>query len=84
MLNDSEFKPFSLTDFTVAEAPPEKSDSSSASNGDGEAEIEDSEISDRRVSFKSLMFEQSGWLFERKPKNMFCNLMFLKVNQIHA
>ena len=57
MLNDSEFKPFSLTDFTVAEAPPEEPDSPSALNGDGEAEVEDSEISDRHVSFKPLMFE---------------------------
>ena len=60
MLNDSEFKPFSLTDFTVAEAPPEEPDSPSASRGDGEAEVEGSKISDRRVSFKSLMFDKEG------------------------
>ncbi len=60
MLNDSEFKPFSLTDFTVAEAPPEEPDSPSASRGDGEAEVEGSKISDRRVSFKSLMFNKEG------------------------
>ena len=60
MLNDSEFKPFSLTDFTVAEAPPEEPDSPSASKGDGEAEVEGSKISDRRVSFKSLMFDKEG------------------------
>ena len=60
MLNDSEFKPFSLTDFTVAEALPEEPDSPSASRGDGEAEVEGSKISDRRVSFKSLMFDKEG------------------------
>ena len=60
MLNDSEFKPFSLTDFTVAEAPPEEPDSPSASRGDGEAEVEGSKISGRRVSFKSLMFDKEG------------------------
>ena len=60
MLNDSEFKPFSLTDFTVAEAPPEEPDSPSASRGEGEAEVEGSKISDRRVSFKSLMFDKEG------------------------
>ena len=60
MLNDSEFKPFSLTDFTVAEAPPEEPDSPSASREDGEAEVEGSKISDRRVSFKSLMFDKEG------------------------
>ena len=60
MLNDSEFKPFSLTDFTVAEAPPEEPDSPSASRVDGEAEVEGSKISDRRVSFKSLMFDKEG------------------------
>ena len=60
MLNDSEFKPFSLTDFTVAEAPPEEPDNPSASRRDGEAEVEGSKISDRRVSFKSLMFDKEG------------------------
>ena len=60
MLNDSEFKPFSLTDFTVAEAPPEEPDSPSASRGDGEAEVEGSKISGRPVSFKSLMFDEEG------------------------
>ena len=60
MLNDSEFKPFSLTDFTVAEAPSEEPDSPSVSRGDGEAEVEGSKISGRRVSFKSLMFDKEG------------------------
>ncbi len=60
MLNDSEFKPFSLTDFTVAEAPPEEPDIQSASRGDGEAEVEGSKISDHPVSFKSLMFDKEG------------------------
>ncbi len=60
MLNDSEFKPFSLTDFAVAEAPPEEPDSPSASRGDGEAEVEGSKISGSRVSFKSLMFDEEG------------------------
>jgi len=60
MLNDSEFKPFSLTDFTVAEAPPEEPYNTSAPRGDGEAEVEGSEISDRRVSFKSLKFNKEG------------------------
>jgi len=60
MLNDSEFKPFSLTDFTIAEAPPEGTESPSSSSGDVEAEVEGSKISDRRVSFKSLMFDKEG------------------------
>ena len=60
MLNDSEFKPFSLTDFTVAEAPPQEHDNPSASSRDCEAEVEDSESSGRRASFKPLMFDQEG------------------------
>jgi len=60
MLNDSEFKPFTLTDFGIDEVPLGGIDSPSASKGDGKAEVEDSEISDRHASFKPLIFDKEG------------------------
>ena len=60
MLEDSEFKPFTLTDFSVAESLPEKPESLSATQGDGHdgAEVEESEISDRLASFKPLIIDE--------------------------
>ena len=62
MLEDSEFKPFNLTDFTVAETLPEDSESLSATQEDGQdgAEVEESEISDRLASFKPLIINEQG------------------------
>jgi len=62
MLEDSEFKPFNLTDFTVAETLPEDSESLSATQEDGQdgTEIEESEISDRLASFKPLIINEQG------------------------
>ncbi|HBJ47186.1 MAG TPA: flagellar assembly protein FliH, partial [Deltaproteobacteria bacterium] len=62
MLEDSEFKPFNLTDFTVAETLPEDSESLSATQEDGQdgAEVEESEISVRLASFKPLIIDEQG------------------------
>ena len=62
MLEDSEFKPFNLTDFTVAETLPEDSESSPATQEDGQdgAEVEESEISVRLASFKPLIIDEQG------------------------
>jgi len=62
MLEDSEFKPFNLTDFTVAETLPEDSESSPATQEDGQdgAEVEKSEISVRLASFKPLIIDEQG------------------------
>jgi len=62
MLEDSEFKPFNLTDFTVVETLPEDSESLSATQEDGQdgAEVEESEISVRLASFKPLIINEQG------------------------
>ena len=62
MLEDSEFKPFNLTDFTVVETLPEDSESLSATQEDGQdgAEVEESEISVRLASFKPLIIDEQG------------------------
>ena len=63
MLEDSEFKPFNLTDFTVAETLPEDSENLSATQEDSHdgAEVEESEISVRLAAFKPLIIdEQEG------------------------
>ena len=62
MLEDSDFKPFNLTDFTVVETLPEDSGSLSATQEDGPdgAEVEESEISARLASFKPLIIDEQG------------------------
>ena len=62
MLEDSEFKPFNLTDFTVVETLPDDSESLSATQEDGQdgAEVEESEISVRLASFKPLIIDEQG------------------------
>ena len=60
MLKDSEFKPFTLTDFSVAETLPEKHESFSTTQGDDHdgTEVKESEISVRLASFKPLIIDE--------------------------
>ncbi|SVC53396.1 uncharacterized protein METZ01_LOCUS306250, partial [marine metagenome] len=60
MLEESEFKPFTLTDFTVAEPLPEEPESLSATQGDAHdgTEVEESEISVPLTSFKPLIIDE--------------------------
>lgn len=74
MLDDSEFKPYSLTDFTVAETPAEEPDSSpsqeesdsllleeeSENGAESEAESEEIKASIRLASFKPVTFNEEG------------------------
>ena len=62
MLDESEFKPFSLTDFTVVETESAETDASSAEKGSAE-EGENSagqEFKARLASFKPLTFDVEG------------------------
>ena len=62
MLEDSDFKPFNLTDFTVVKTLPEDPESLSVTQEDGQdgAEVEESEISVRLASFKPLIIDEQG------------------------
>jgi len=62
MLDESEFKPFSLTDFTVVETESAETDDSSAGKASTEegANSEEQEIEARLASFKPLTFDVEG------------------------
>lgn len=74
MLDENEFKPFTLTDFSVADAAAENADGFSASKesvvNEGESGVEG--ITDRLASFKPLKFEEEEGVpegFETKASN---------------
>ena len=63
MLDESEFKPFSLTDFTAVESDPSENDDTSdgrGKNAEGSENRKEYQIEDRLTSFKPLTFTVEG------------------------
>ena len=63
MLDQSEFKPFSLTDFTAVESDPSENDDTSdgrGKNAEGSENSKEYKIEDRLTSFKPLTFNVEG------------------------
>ena len=60
MLDESEFKPFTLTDFSVEEVSPVISSGSVSEHENGEEDTEENEIATRLASFKPLTFDVDG------------------------
>ena len=63
MLDESEFKPFSLTDFTAVESDPSENDDTSdgrEKNAEGSENSKEYKIEDRLTSFKPLTFNVEG------------------------
>ena len=58
MLDENEFKPFTLNDFSNNEAKSENTDGTSTENQEISSESIDKQVSDRISSFEPLTFEE--------------------------